>query len=624
MPTVELDDIVRLNPGVWLETYGSIRGIEGESIRPRLNVLQRRILALYLSHRDSGQIVRGVGLKPRKKGFSTMVSAIHYSQLQKFKHDGVVMGNKLKTSQEVFDMIEHLAETDEFKGKWGSAYEATAETIKWAHGAELQQSTAKDKGSARGMTPQFVHGTEVAHWENAADVLVAMLNAVPKRGFTCVFLESTPAGAAGPFFDKWQQARWPTAEESPDGQVYWKQWESMCPDSEPDQSGLAQFDFVRVFAAWFEFEDSRVETLTDEQKRHIEATLDAESWYSGEKDLIKVYGNVGPRGLRLGTEVDCDVWEQLAWRRMMIKNDCKGSSRIFDQEYPKDPQSCFLASGRQVFDSDALTHLQVMSKTTQPEFGGLTEKDGGAFWTPSDEQMANYWRWEAPMIGCRYLLSVDPAEGEDQTKGEDPDRHSVLVLRDAYMDPRRVMHRPKLVARLRPPNRMPMIPLSRMVRWLSFYYGRCCVIPEMNNSGMALITALRMQTDCPPIWQRIEVDPHSGIERRWDGWRTTDSAEYKGIRSTIIWHLHEILRKKGLDCYCPHVASELMGFVDKSGRMEAGSGHDDDVMALAIGMYNISSGTIYEQAIRQDFIPPEIQALLDEEEKQPGGFAQRW
>ena len=133
-----------------------------------------------------------------------------------------------------------------------------------------------------------------------------------------------------------------------------------------------------------------------------------------------------------------------------------------------------------------------------------------------------------------------------------------------------------------------------------------------------------MQTDCPPIWQRIEVDPHSGIERRWDGWRTTDSAEYKGIRSTIIWHLHEILRKKGLDCYCPHVASELMGFVDKSGRMEAGSGHDDDVMALAIGMYNISSGTIYEQAIRQDFIPPEIQALLDEEEKQPGGFAQRW
>lgn len=617
----DVDDIVRFNPGVWLESYGWIKNSSGKIERPKLNVLQRRINAYYMACLIAGRRVRCIGVKPRKRGFSTMVGGIHYHQLMMNKHEGLIIGDRLETSAIVFRMMVLFAKTDDFKGRWGSSFDDKAETIHWAHGSWLSQGTAGGRATARGMTPQFIHGTEVAHWEDAAPAMDAALNAIPDDGFNAVFLESTPYGAGGPFALTWTGARWPTADECPDGEMYWKQWESLVPDSDPDP--LAQESFVRIFAAWYEFENSRIK-LTEDQKKRLQDSLDAHSWYRGEKDLIKLYGNEGPQGLRLGNEVtNCDVWEQLAWRRVTIKTKCRGQSRIFDEEHPRDPKTCFLASGHQVFDEDALTHLQILSKT-KPEYGSLQERQGGALWTRTDADAASYWMWERPQVGCRYILTADPAEGESQSKGDDLDRHSILVLRDAYLDDRNVLRKPAVVARLRPPNRIPIIPLARAVIRLSLFYGRCIVIPEMNNSGMALITAMRLQPDCPDIWQRIEVDPHSALERRWDGWRTTDNAEYKGLRATIIWHLHEILRNKGLDCWCPHIHSELVDFVNKKGRMEAGSGKDDDVLALAMGLYNISSGTIMTHDIRHDFMPPEIQRMYEAEAAAGDGSAQNW
>ncbi len=622
--TISVEELIRLNPGVWLETHGWVRGVTGKLERPRLNILQRRILAIYLSRLLKGLPCRVVGLKPRKKGFSTMVSAIHYSQLQNYPHEGVVIGNKLATSEEIYGMIRLFAETDDFAGQWGSPFDANNDRIKWEHSAKLTQETANAKDTCRGKTPQFLHGSEVAHWEGADVSLTSALNALPDEGFNCAFLESTPFGATGTFAVQWNGARWPTADECPDGIQYWKQWASMCPDQAGDQSGLDDRNFVRVFAAWYEFEGSRM-TLNEEQKQRIQDTLDGESWYEGERELIKVYGNEGPRGMRLGTEVsDCDVWEQLAWRRMIIQTKCKPkSTRKFDEEYPRDPKSCFLSSGHQVFDADALADIQIMCRT-RPAYGQLDEREERASWIHMPEESSTFWMWEKPTVGCRYIIPVDLAEGEDQTKGNDPDRHSAIVLRDAYLDHNRCLHPIKVAARIKPPNRMPIPAFTRLVRLLSIYYGRCTVIPEMNNTGLAFITAYQMMPNPPPLWQRTEIDPHGGRQRRWTGWRTTDNAEYGGLRATIIWHLHEILRNRGLDCACPHIHGELVDFVDKNGRMEAGSGHDDDVLTLAIGVYNIAAATIYAEPVREFVLPPDLAAAERLESMSQPGSAMRW
>ena len=624
--TITHEQLIRLDPGVWFETCGKIRDIRGKNVRPVMNVLQRRFNALYTSRLMKLSPMRAMILKPRKRGASTIAGATGYTQMMNFQHEGVIIGDKLETSDIVYRMMVNFAETDGFKGKWGSQHTATTEKMTWDHGSRLTQATARGKATIRGMTPQWVHGTEAAHWENAEETMDAAMNAIPDEGVTAAIFESTPFGAGGPFFIGWQGARWPTAQECPGGKLYWKKFEALCPDQPPDASGLSDRYFVRIFAAWFEFEDAFVK-LTQTQKDEIKMTLDAESWYEGERKLIELYLTTGPQGERLGDEVEGpDVWEQLAWRRVTLKTKCRSSVRIFFEEYPSDPHSCFLASGRQVFDSDALTHIQILCRQT-PTYGDIDYSGERAIWVPTGADGATLHLWERPKIGCRYIMSVDLAEGEDQTKGDNPDAHSALIWRDEYLDENQVIHPIKLAARIRPGNRMPMIPFARLARAASAYYGNCMLIPEMNNSGMAFITALRAMTDkpTPPIWQRKERDPHSGIERRWDGWRTTDKAEYGGVRSAIIWHFHELIRNKRVEIHCPHYHTELANFVDKKGRMEAGSGHDDDVMSGCIGIYNIGSATTYAMATRAVAVPKDVALIMNAETvKDEQSIAMKW
>lgn len=607
--TITPVDLIRLNPGVWLETYGRIRNVRGKLIKPRLNVLQRRINALYVHAQNLQRPLRAIGVKPRKRGFSTMVGGIHYCHLSNWSNEGLIVGDKLDTSDLVFRMMDTFAQHDKFGEvcpHWGSKSKWGAETAEWDHGSLLRQGTAKGKATARGSTPQFEHGTEAAHWDGGEEAFDAMLNAIPDEGFNVVFLESTPFGMEGPFATTFIGARWPTAAECPEGILYWKQWEALMPDVPPDP--LAEHSWVRIFAAWYEFEESRIK-LTDKQKSEIRASIDAEGWYQGERELIDTYGNEGPVGLRLGAEVTgADVWEQLAWRRVIMKTKCRSNRKVFDEEHPRDPKSAFQASGRQVFDPDAISYLQELCRIPR-EYGTLNVTDRRAVWSRSGEDSANYWLWERPRIGCRYIISADLAEGEDQTKGDDPDAHSILVWRREYLDNRGVRYKTRLVARVRPPNRIPLIPLARLTINLALYYGNCCIIPEMNNSGLAFIVALKAADPRVNIWQRREIDPHSGQERRWDGWRTTDSAEYKGLRATIIWHLHEVLRSRELDMACPHVCRELSAFVDKLGRMEAGSGHDDDVLSTAIGIYNIDSATVYAEEVVPRTLPRDLRGM---------------
>jgi hypothetical protein len=263
------------NPGLWLETRTKIKGVKGKAIPMRMNVLQRRINALRIARRRMGKATRAIGLKPRKRGFSTMVAGIHYRDLMAEGIEGVIVGNKTDTSATVYNMMAVIAEHDghAITGKWGSVVQKFgAEATKWPHGAALSQSSALGGGSIRGKTPQFVHGTEVAHWEEQAETLLGLLNAVPDDPATTIFLESTPNGTGDEFEKTWTNARWPTADECPDGEEYWRYWQAECPN--PPMDGINDSAFVRIFAAWFEFEEAAL-PLSDADREHIRATLDA-------------------------------------------------------------------------------------------------------------------------------------------------------------------------------------------------------------------------------------------------------------------------------------------------------------------------------------------------------------
>lgn len=607
---------VQADPGVWFETETKIRAANGKLEVPRMNVLQRRINALFKGRRRRKLAVRIIGLKPRKRGFSTMVSAIHYTELCKHTIEGVIVGNKLDTSATVFRMMRVYSENDGLadRGEWARAPKPGTEQMRWDNGSLLTQSTAMGTGSIRGQTPNLVHGTEVAHWEGEEETFLAMMNAVPDVPESCVFLESTPKGKMGRFAQTWAEGRWPEADECPDEDEYWRQWEALCP--QPDQNQITEFDFVRVFAAWYEFEEAATR-ISESQRRYMQETIDAASWYRGEKALIEAYGNTRASDgkMRLGREVqEADVWEQLYWRRQTIKNKCNSNPKQFDQEYPRDPESCFLASGNPVFDEDSIAHYQ-KETVISPTFGQIDQPSPEVrrvVWRDCGEDQAVYWRWEQPRLGCHYLVTVDTAEGEDQTKGEDPDRHSVLVLRRAYVDRAGRHWKMRVVARIRPPNRVPIHALVDMTNKLSLYYGNAMVIVEMNNTGLAFLVGAKMKG--MNLWKRQDVNPQSGKTEEKFGWRTSDTQDYGGLRTLILDRLHSVLRNQEIWMHCRNIVLELSRFVETKGKKQAGAGaHDDDVMSLAIGVYNIDAASAYEEELVSRSIPKDLRHLYDDD-----------
>jgi len=621
--TISAKDLIAINPGLWLENSGWIRDVGGKKLRPKLNVLQRRMNAIYMARFIENRPMRGIVVKPRKRGASTKVAAQHYTQLRRHPHEGFIIGDRAETSGVVFDILKYFAETDDFAADWGNQLDTSnSDVVKWSHGAKVGQGTAQGKASARGRTPQFVHETEKAHWEQAEHTSDALLNAVPDEGFTVVWVESTPFGFDNLFAKEWGAARWPTVHECPNGIAYWKQWASLCPDQ--PTAGRTDLDYIRCFAAWYEFDTPGAESfirLSEDEKKHIQDTIDAESWYRGEAELLARYGNDGPAGLRLGKEVTrCDAWEQLAWRRSTIKNKCRSSLGTFNGEHPSDPKTCFVSTGTAVFDADALDRVFKRCEEVQPQYGQIQiierEDERRASVTPCDEGMATVTIWEPPIVGCRYIVPVDLAEGEDQTVGDDTDGHSALVLRDDFVDQQRGGYAKKrLVARMSTTtSKMPLIPFARLCAALSLYYGNCLQIPEMNNSGLAYITAIKLNFPWVNLFKRPEIDPITGKKiREMDGWRTTDTAGYGGVRSQIIMNTQNVLRDDGIDIACPSVHSQLLNFVNKNGRMEAGIGHDDDVLSLSIGLANIGIGTVYQAAYRERWMPADVQRMIDAE-----------
>lgn len=618
---VDLNILFQGNPGLWFETEAKIRTVKKKLETPRMNILQRRINAYYMACRRKNRAVRAIGLKPRKRGFSTMVSAIAYTELQRNPYEAVVIGNKLETSDTVFRMMRVYNDNDGLakRGEWSSNARWTGESASWSHGALLSQSTAMNSESIRGQTPNFLHGTEVAHWQNQDEVFLALMNAVPDDPTSCIFLESTPNGSSGAFHQQWTEARWPTADECPEEKLYWKYWEVNCPDQE--NSFLADFEYVRIFAAWFEFEEASL-VLTAEQKEKIKATLDAQSWYKGERDLLATYLNVRESDgkERLGIEVEeADVWEQLAWRRMIIRTKCKSNPDAFDQEYPRDPDSCFLASGNRFFDADAITHYQNVAKTIPRDNGTLVLPEGSErpSWHIEPPDTAIFWRWEQPKHGCYYLISVDTAAGEDQADGKDPDRHSVLVWRKAYMDHTGIFHPHRLVARVAPPCRVPIYALVNYVDLLRRYYGNAMIVPEMNNTGLAFVLLANQKG--MNIWRRKEINPQSGKETAGkQGFYTTDNADYGGLRTIILQNLHALTRGESdeddkvvrlVDIACPNFAFELNKFSTIDGKAQGDGAHDDDVMSAAIGLYCIDSATAMTELPVVRRLPKDLRGL---------------
>jgi hypothetical protein len=524
----------------------------------------------YETLKDLGLRVRIIITKPRRAGCSSFVEHIGYHTAMKTPINGLTIADDKAGSESAMKKLASFAVHDSYD--WGNRIVANpTHSISWSNGSTWIVDTAENADAGAGDTLHFFHGTEVSKWpkttaKNDKKVMSCVTPALSGET-TAMFSESTPEGAVGWQFETWGEAVWldDLLAMIAKGFRPEKQW-------------------LKVFAAWFEFtENQRQEKVSAQEIEEIEATLT-----DHEADEIQKY--------KLS-------WEQIAWRRDTIKNDCGGDAKVFSYYYPSDDVSCWLASGSPRFDMQAVLMMERAAKMETPETGYLLIQDTKkVIFQSQRDGTGDILVWERPKPGLSYLVTLDPATNESQTVSKDPDRHSLSVWRRGYHDQLSDRWRPaKRVARLRPPFRGEDDEVAGHAVRLSRYYGHATCAMEV-NIGQGIMRLL--QEGGVSLYKRKVWSPKVGSNVEQYGFKMSSE---KDVREGLISGLASAISNGDIDPSCPHAVDEYKRFVrNAKGKSEAASSyHDDDVLADAIAWECLPSASPYQLEKAKHVDPPD-------------------
>jgi hypothetical protein len=264
---------------------------------------------------------------------------------------------------------------------------------------EAGASLAAAQKKGRGGTYSRVHITEAAFFEHPEATTNALFEGVPAIAGTEIEVESTANGTGN-----WFHSLWLGASSGSNG-------------------------FKPHFIPWFD-DESCTTALEDDE------VIEPNNEF--EEQLVDAH-DVRP--------------DQLKWYRAKVA--LKGAE-LTRQEYPSDPITAFLTSGRAYFDREK---LDAMAMNVRP---------------PIRESRDGLRIWAEPVSGKRYVIGVDPAEG----LGEDGDwSYASVWERETRTH----------VASLR--NKLQANPFADMLAVLGESYGNAQIAVE-RNKGLALIRSL--------------------------------------------------------------------------------------------------------------------------------------
>lgn len=262
-----------------------------------LNKAQRYLMAVAAwQHHHTGK-VRIIGVKGRQQGFSTVVQArAYWRTIHREAYYSAIMAHLASSSQALFGMTKRYHDhcPEDLKPVTGHDNGLIMRFPELD--SQYSVSTAGSKSSGRGTTASFFHGSEVAFFDDGAEIASGIMQAIPNADDTEIFLESTADGASGYFYSQWMLAAPATQSGLAD----------------PDASG-----FIRVFVPWF-WQDEYAENAPDDMVYNDE-----------EEKYSRLYGLSR---------------DQMFWRRKKIKS-LDGDSRRFDRDYPATAELAFQSTG---------------------------------------------------------------------------------------------------------------------------------------------------------------------------------------------------------------------------------------------------------------------------------------
>nr|DAR63006.1 MAG TPA: Terminase large subunit [Caudoviricetes sp.] len=560
-PDDQIRETVKLIAGDFLlfcERNLMIRDKYSNQLIPFYDVLnweQMELIKMVAEDLAMGRPIRYIVLKARQMGMSTLIEAMGYwwTSTHRFTTT-VIIAHEKEATKNLYEMFRRYYEYShpsfkpdrKYNTKQDLTFDVSDEVKKTYDAQNLPspglQSEIKTmvatEGKGRSSTIKFLHGSEVAFWDDSADVTSAAVQAVPMAPETFIFLESTANGIGGYYYDEWNAAK------------------------------RGESQFRPVFFPWHSHNEYETPNIIDDDL----GDLDAE-----EEALYKLFEHEG---------YDRASWPRKIYWRRLKKKEFRTDPKKFYQEYPSTPEEAFLASGRPVFDVPMLQEMEriaVDAQKTHPYMCGdikkVVDPETGMERIKfieirrvgdNDPTPLRVW-WDVDR-SRKYVIGVDVSEGieVEASSGKEAD-FSVITVFD-------VLAR-KVVARWRgyaDPDQ-----LGEIVFNIGTYYNTALVGVEINNHGIATAAKLRNMFYRNLYMRETAEDEQFQVRTTKFGWQTN-----KKTKPIMISELQRSIREGDIIDLDIVFIREAMSYIRKdNGAMEAQQGqHDDVVMSTAIAL----------------------------------------
>lgn len=511
-----------------------VRSKEGPIVPFAMNQAQIYAHRQIESQRHEIGKVRAAILKARQQGFSTWIGGRYYKRTT--DHEGFstfILSHENKTTGKLAQMVKRYHEYCPNAIKPTLGRDSASLGIDFpALSASYELGTAKNAETGRGFTAQLFHGSEVAFWPQAAQILAGVMQAVPNVAGSEIMLESTANGQGGAFYDYVMDAR------------------------------AGRGEFILIFSPWYWDHGYKLPVPEGFERTPEEREL---------VELVAMHPD--------GPEFSCILSdEQLMWRRVKVAE--LKSFDLFKQEYPSYVDEAFLASGRPVFDP--LKVLFAKNRCTPPTWvlrwqGGdrFVEVDTSGFKKvySSDNEFIGYdyqdvdgllQLWSKPIGHEHYAIGADVAEGLEHGDYSAFDIVDSLDIQVGHYH-----------------GHIDISQYGEMLNAVGRWFNNAYLGPERNNHGHAVIQRLKPdQLNYPNL--HATQNAEGAFDRELDklGWETN--------RQTKPEIIHDVLSALLFDdssgIQCVHTADQCLTYVyHKNGSMGAREGcFDDCVMSYAI------------------------------------------
>jgi hypothetical protein len=319
-------------------------------------------------HYEQHKSIRVIMVKARRVGGSSYFDGLGlcHCLARPQAHAMIVAHLKEVADKGLFRVPRDLAVS--LNDRLPGAVEVNARSLVFPHtegASNLDIATAGSVGAGRGMTLTFLHLSEAAQYPGQGSFL-SILPAVAKAPDTVIALESTAYGRTGV------------------GETFYEYWNAA------HATGAKWNGFTPIFLSWLD--DPACHRPAHEAEDAPANDL--------EKELM-----AKPFHAQLS---------QIAWMRMVLEGECRGSELMFGQEYPWEPGVAFVSTGDPAFTQAEIRYA--MSTKKAPLMKGSFERDGKTAKFIKNPRGKTFL-YEERKDKCTYYIGVDCARGIEQDTG---------------------------------------------------------------------------------------------------------------------------------------------------------------------------------------------------------------